>query len=105
MRIQVKIEGGLAFFSNLNKPMMIDADQLPPQEAGELQQLLDTARFFELPKEIGPPAAGAADYRQYKVTVENNEGDSHTVQFADLLDNPELRKLLDFLLAKVSPMI
>jgi hypothetical protein len=98
MRIQFKTEGGF-FFSNLNKPVTIDLDELPPQEAGELQQLLQTARFFELPQRLGAPLAKAADMQQYKITVEHPEG-SHTVQLTDLLDDPHLRKLVDVLKAK-----
>ncbi len=105
MRIHFNVEGGLAFFPNLNKPVTIDVDELPPEEAGELEELLDTAKFFDLPKSVGEFAPGAADYRRYKVTIENEAGDRHSVQFADVSDNPEARKLLDFLLAKISPIM
>ncbi len=49
MRIQLKIEGGLAYFPGLSKPITIDGNALPPQEADKLKQLLDAAHFFDLP--------------------------------------------------------
>jgi hypothetical protein len=101
MRIQFKTEGGFAYIPGLNKPVTIDLDELPEQEADELQQLLQTARFFELPQRLGMPSPKAADMQQYKITVERQEG-SHTVQLSDMSDDPHLRKLVDVLKAKTS---
>ena len=62
MRIQFKMEGGIASFPGLSKPITIDSDQLPQQESDELKRLVNTTHFFDLPAVIGSPAPGAADY-------------------------------------------
>ena len=38
MRIQFKMEGGIASFPGLSKPITIDSDQLPQQESDELKR-------------------------------------------------------------------
>jgi hypothetical protein len=101
MRIEFKSEGGLAYFPGLDTPVTIDSDDLPEDEAGELQQLLKTTRFFELPKQLGKISPKAADYKRYKVTVENEEG-RHAVQMTDMIDDPHLQKLLAFLKTKAA---
>jgi hypothetical protein len=99
MRIQFKSEGGFAYFPGLAKPVTIDSDELPEEEIGELQQLLSTTRFFELPQNVGKLTPQAADCKRYKVTVENQDR-SHTVQMTDMIDDPDLQKLLAFLKGK-----
>jgi hypothetical protein len=101
MRIEFKTEGGFAYFPGLNKPVTIDSDELPEQEAGELRQMLQAARFFELPKRVGKISPQAADVKQYKVTIKDKKA-SHTVQMTDLTDDPYLQKLLSFLKSKAS---
>ncbi|MCI0692405.1 hypothetical protein L0337_10435 [candidate division KSB1 bacterium] len=101
MRIEFKTEGGFAYFPGLNKPVTIDSDDLPEQEAGELQQMLQEARFFELPKTPGKISPQAADFKQYKVTIKDKKG-KHTVQLTDMTDDPHLQKLLNFLKVKAS---
>jgi len=103
MQIQFKSEGGFAFFPGLNKPVTIDTEKLSPQETGELQKLLNAARFFELPKLVGAISPKAADHRRYNITVEKAEGGSHSVQVADVVDDPPLRQLLDFLKTQAAP--
>jgi hypothetical protein len=53
MRVQFAMEGGIAYFPGLSQPMVIDSAVLPPQEADELQQLVNATRFFELPASAG----------------------------------------------------
>lgn len=101
MRIEFKTEGGFAYLPGLNKPVTIDSDDLPEQEAGELQQMLQEARFFELPKTAGKMSPQAADFKQYKVTIKDKKG-KHTVQLTDMTDDPHLQKLLSFLKTKAS---
>jgi len=103
MRIQFKIEGGLVYLPGLNRPVIIDLADLPLPEAEELQELLTLTRFFELPKRVGKFSAKAADHRQYKITIESAEGMAHTVFLTDVVDDPHLRKLLDFLKMKAAP--
>jgi hypothetical protein len=96
MRIQLKIDGGLAYFPGLSKPITIDSDTLPAQEADKLKQLLDAAHFFDLPPVLNAPAAGAADYHQYTITVADGSK-HHTVQLTDPIADPNLQALLNYL--------
>jgi hypothetical protein len=96
MRIVFMTEGGLAFFPGLSRPALIDSHDLSAAEAAELARLLDSARFFELPEDSGALHRGAADYRQYTITVENKNR-RHTVHLADPIEHPQLQALVDFL--------
>ncbi len=96
MRIQFKMEGGIAYFPGLSKPIMIDSDELPKQEADELKRLVNAAHFFDLPAVIGSPPRGAADYRQYTITIEDDRK-QHTVRLTDPIEDPNLQALLTYL--------
>jgi hypothetical protein len=101
MRIQLKMEGGIAYFPGLSKPITIDSDQLPRQESDELKRLVNATRFFDLPAVIGSPSPGAADYRQYTITLQD-EGKQHTVHLTDPIEDPSLQALLTYLKARRS---
>jgi hypothetical protein len=91
MRIELTTEGGIASFPGLRKPVAVDGERLSPEQAAELQGLIDAARFFELPEMADRPRRGA-DYREYTLTVEDR-GRRHTVRFSDLTDNEALKRL------------
>ena len=82
MRVIFQSEGGIAHFPGLSRPVTIDGDQLPEQARAELRQLIEAARLFAQPAQGGSPARGAADYRQYTITVEA-DGRSHTVRLTE----------------------
>jgi Emfourin len=92
MRIRLETEGGFAAFPGLNRPIEVDTAQLPAAEAAELDHLVDGARFFEQPA-ITPAPPGAADYRQYTITVER-PGRTHTVRVADPIGDSALAALV-----------
>jgi hypothetical protein len=96
MRIAFTTEGGVAFFPGLSRPAVIDSRDLSAGAAAELERLLSSAHFFELPEESRALRRGAADYRQYTITVQN-QGRRHTVRLADPVESPALQALLDFL--------
>ena len=96
MRLQFKMEGGIAYFPGLSKPITIDSDELPKQESDELKRLVNATRFFDLPATVSSLSPGAADYRQYTITVEN-EGKQHTVHLTDPIEDPNLQALLTYL--------
>ena len=101
MRIQVNMAStGLAYFPGLAKPVTIDSQELPDQEAADVERLVGAARFFARPAVVGATTRGPADARQYTVTIEEG-GRSHTVRITDPPKDPELRELLDYLKAKV----
>jgi hypothetical protein len=101
VRVQFKTEGGIAYLPGLSRPVTIDSDQLSPEEAAELKQLIEATDFFDLPANVGPSPRGAADYRQHTVTIEQG-GRQHTVQLNDLVQDTHLQRLLTFLRTKAS---
>jgi hypothetical protein len=101
MRVQFQASGGVGFFPGLAAPRTIDVDALGPDELRSLRQLLHEARFFELPARQAVPR-GAADYRTYQITVED-EGRRHTVTVSDPVIEPSLQKLVNRLRALAAP--
>jgi hypothetical protein len=96
MRVQLKMEGGLAYFPGLSKPITIDTDALPAEEVDKLKQLLNAAHFFDLPSVINTAAPGAADYHQYTLTVDD-DSKHHTVRLTDPIGDSNLQALLTYL--------
>jgi hypothetical protein len=96
MRVEFQTEGGITHFPGLSRPVVIESDVLAEEDARELKRLVEAARFFERPTVVGAPRRGAADYRQYTITVEE-EGRQHTIQLADPVEDPALQQLLRFL--------
>jgi hypothetical protein len=79
--------------------VVVDSAALTPEESAELQGLVNRAHFFELPSSVGAPPRGAADYRQYTISIEDGER-PHTVRLYDPVENPQLQQLIRFLQAK-----
>jgi emfourin len=96
MRVQFTVEGGIAAFPGLSKPVTIDSDAMPEADASRLRQLVDAARFFDLPAASAAARRGAADYRQYTITVQDGR-QRHTLRLADPVESPDLQALVDFL--------
>jgi hypothetical protein len=92
MRIDFAQAGGIAYFPGLNKPVTVEVDHLPKDEAEELKRLVEAARFFDLPAAVGAPARGAADYQHYILTVEDG-GRRHTVRVLVPVEDPVLQEL------------
>jgi hypothetical protein len=78
---------------------VIESDALAGEDTRELQRLVEAARFFERPTAAGAPRHGAADYRQYTITVEEG-GRQHTIHLTDPIEDPSLQQLLHFLKTK-----
>jgi emfourin len=99
MRIEFQMEGGIAHFPGLSRPVVIDSQALSPEDNNELSRLVEAARFFERPTVASAPRSGAADYRQYTIAVDDGER-QHTIRLADPVDDPTLQPLLHFLQAR-----
>jgi hypothetical protein len=99
MRVTFQTEGGIAHFPGLSQPVTIETDQLPEHEAAKLRELMGAARLLDRPAQMGKAARGAADYRQYTITVEA-QGRRYTVRLTDPVEDPELQRLLRFLQEK-----
>lgn len=100
MRIDFKIEGGLAYFPGLNKPFTIDSHALPGAEAKQLEALVAKARLFERPNASSAARSmartRAADVQRYMITV-GEDGRQRTLQFVDPITDPDVQALVDFL--------
>jgi len=95
VRLQFKMDGRTAYFPGLSKPITIDSDELPKQESDELKRLVNATRFFDLPTVTGSPSPGAADYRQYTITIQD-DGKQHTVRLTDPIEDLHLQALLTY---------
>jgi sugar phosphate isomerase/epimerase len=94
VRIQLTVEGGIAYFPGLSQPTTIDTDHIDGKDAEELKRLVEAARFFDRPKVVGAPKRGARDYQQYTLTVEEH-GRRHTIRLTDPVEDPALESLLN----------
>jgi len=83
----------------LRKPLTVDVDDLPPQQANEAKRLLDASQFWSQPATVPPPSSGAADYREYTITAESGDR-QHTVKVPEIGAPAELLELVDFILAQ-----
>ena len=96
MRITVKRVGG---YAGLEDMAQLDTSEVDPASASEVEQLVDGARFFDLPENPWPEDVGA-DLIRYDIVVAGDERE-HTVAFLDD-GNPEkaaLRTLAERVLA------
>jgi hypothetical protein len=93
MRIEFSVDGGLAYFPGLRKPITIDTDRLDRKDAEELKRLVEASRFFDLPATVGTPAKGAADYQRYTVSVEDGSR-RHAVRIVEPIEGKDLQALI-----------
>ena len=93
MLVTFKREGGFAFFPRLNRPVVIETAQLPHQQRDELEDCLRKSDFFALPPNVGQKPPGAADMREYIITVEHGS-QKHTVRFIEPFDKPQVEALI-----------
>lgn len=96
MRIEFKMEGGVAHFPGLSKPVSIDTEQLPEDARVELENLVEETQSFKLPAGTAPRRNKGADYFQYRITIEAG-GQRHTLNLVDPVENPALQKLVGIL--------
>ena len=93
MWIYFERTGGLA---GMMLNVTIDTGSLSQDEARYLLEMIDRARFFELPAEMTGIQKGA-DQFLYRITVES-EGRQHTVQRSETDVPMSLRPLLEWLI-------
>ncbi|MDJ0735853.1 MAG: hypothetical protein QNJ47_17620 [Nostocaceae cyanobacterium] len=89
MKIDFERSGG---FAGISLTYSVDTESISENEAYELQQMITTANFFNLPAKIAASPSGA-DQFNYKITVEN-EGQQYTVETGDMSAPPTLQPLL-----------
>ena len=96
MRVEMQTDGGMAYFPGLNKPIVVDSSKLPNKQAAQLQQLIDSAHFFELPAASRSLPKGAADLRRYTITVADGQR-RRTVRLNDPVEDAQLQALIEFM--------
>jgi hypothetical protein len=91
MRIDFRMDGGLAAFPGLAKPVSIACEALPPVQAARLRALVERAGFFSLSSE--PSTAVAPDARAYTIGVDD-AGRCRTVTVTEPIADDALRDLV-----------
>ena len=91
MRIDFQVEGGIAAFPGLAKPVSIDCEKLPAAATVRLRDLVRQADFFALPSASAAPAA--PDTRRYTIAVDDG-GRCGTVTVTEPIADPALRDLV-----------
>ncbi len=95
MRIEFKMDGGLAALPGLSRPFVIDTKSLPSVIGGEIERLINAAHFFDQPP-AAAPAPGSADYRTFTITISDGTR-SRTLKLFDPIQNTELAALVSAL--------
>lgn len=108
MRVQFRTEGNIA--AGLRRGLIVDTDEktiaivgvddniigtdeLPVEEANELERLIEVADFFELP--ATPLVTGSPGRRVgYTVSV-TTPGRSHQARLTDPIEHPRVRELVN----------
>jgi hypothetical protein len=96
MKVYFEQRGGLAGIDN---SILIDSDSLDPQEASELQRVVDNSNFFNLSSDPAAPLRGA-DYLEYKITIETDDNKKHSIKTTDLSMSPNVATLIRYLRQK-----
>lgn len=92
MRINFERTGG---FMGTHLAVELLTDQMAPAEANELETLVDSSQFFDLPPVLKAPPGGADRY-QYKLTVERGD-QFHTVETSESATPQTLQPLIEHL--------
>ena len=90
MRIDFRIDGGLAAFPGLAKPVTIECDRLPPQANARLRDLVQRADFF---KRRTHQAPATPDARVYTIAVDDG-AQCRTMTVPEPIADPALRDLV-----------
>jgi len=94
MRIDFRVEGGLAAFPGLAKPVTIHCEALPADEDAHLHDLVQRADFFVRPSADARPRA--PDTRAYTMTIDDGSR-CRTLTVREPIPDPALRDLVDAL--------
>jgi len=96
MKIEFSVDGGLASFPGLRKPVTIDAARLPAPHVARLRKLVDGARFFD----ATPPAPSAQvrDAQCYTIAIDDGER-QRTLQVREPIRDAAMRDLVSELVA------
>jgi hypothetical protein len=96
MRIEFRMDGGIAAFPGLSKPISIDCDALPPAETARLRALVERAGILSRGRKKGAPQS--PDARSYTIGVDDG-GQCRTLTVTEPIADDALRDLVTALRA------
>lgn len=90
MILTIRVDGGLAQFPGLTRPITVDTAVLPHVAAHELEALVAESTFFSLPAAVG----GAGEGRPTTwITIQDGTR-SHTIRTPEPSPDPVLARLI-----------
>ncbi|GAB1644923.1 protealysin inhibitor emfourin [Krasilnikovia sp. MM14-A1259] len=92
MKIALERSGGFAAVPALSGDIVVDTDEVSREMASELERLVDAVQFADRPRRTHG-AAGAADVRTYRLTVDRQRR-SDVLAFTDLTRDSALDALV-----------
>lgn len=101
MRIDFRVEGGLAAFPGLARPVTIHCDALPPDENARMRDLVRRADFFARASDDARPPA--PDTRVYTIAIDDGPR-CRTVTVREPIADAALRDLVATLRDKARDM-
>ena len=96
MKIEFRVDGGFAAFPGLARPVTIDVDTLPDDDAKRVRDAVDACRFFDRAESS---SHAAPDMRRYEITVDD-DGRHRTLSVPESDDDAGLRALVTLLEAQ-----
>jgi len=91
MRIDFRMDGGIAAFPGLAKPVSIDCEALPPADTARLRTLVQRAGIFTRSHRKHPTPA--PDARAYTIAVDDG-GQCRTLTVTEPITDDALRDLI-----------
>jgi len=88
-KIQFERSGG---FGGLRTAVTVDLATLPPEKAQQIQDLIESSTFFDLPSSL-PGIGAGADQFHYRLTIAGQDRE-HSIETTDAAAPEELRPLL-----------
>ena len=92
MKIDFSVDGGVASFPGLRRPVTLECDRLPADRRARLEALVDRARFFSAAAPSTAPAG--PDCRTYTVAIEDGTR-ARTLKLVEPIGDAGLRALVD----------
>jgi hypothetical protein len=92
MHVMLQRTGG---FTGIPMNKTVDVANMPSHDIGKFRQMVETAKFFQLPATI--LSAPQPDRFQYEITIEQ-DGKRHTVKVAETAVPAELKPLLNWIM-------
>jgi hypothetical protein len=95
MHVELTIDGGVGFFPGLARPIVLDENDLSPDEREELSRLVSAARA-QPAATPGAAAKAVPDGRTYRITIASRDGNIE-LRCADASVPPAFSALMVFI--------